>query len=324
MLIDQNILLFLWRWKLVSGTAIAAKFFPKLSNHAANWHLSQLKKYNLIYPYNLNTKEAKVLWGLTSHGFKVAKESLSSLSEDGFRSEHQIHDYYVTAFHLGDWLGQCPPECDIFSEQELRRYNIENYPDWVPKTSIHRPDGYWNVSLPEGMATIAVEVELKLKTSQAYQVVAKFYRDQPDVFRVVWLVPSKSHATAIRDRLSAGAPQNIGIHSFVLKEEFLNLGWQAPIHFGNEAGKPLAHLLGQRDSKTVQKFWTFSMLDTRKFPHLSQLYARFSDSPFSALGRHRLSYDPSPSETDFRTRSLPPTNTTVPKTVIPGGTNNEN
>ncbi len=323
MVIDRNILVFLWRWKLVSGTAIAAKFFPKLSNHAANWHLSELKKHNLIYPYNLNNKEAKVLWGLTAKGFKEIKDELPALSEEGFRSEHQIHDYYVTAFHLGDWLGDPSKECEMFSEQELRRYALDHYPSWVPKNSIHRPDGYWNVSLPEGMATIAVEVELKLKTSQDYRVTAMFYRDEPEIYRVVWLVPKIDHASKIREALAEGSPNNIGIHTFILKEEFLNSGWLAPIHFGIETGKSLSFLLGQRDSKTIQKVWTFSMLDTRQFPHLSQLYARFSDSPFSALGRHRLSYDPSPSETNFQTRSLPPTNPTVSTTVKPGGTDHE-
>ncbi len=314
MIIDHNILVFLWRWKLVSSTGLAAKFFPTLTNHGVNWHLLGLQRHGLIYPYNLNSPEAKVLWGLTTKGFKKAKEHLPALVEDGFRSEHPLHDFYVTAFHLGDWVGQIPEKCDLFTEQELRRLAVDQYPDWVPKTTIHRPDGYSLVSLPEGLAAIALEVELKMKTSSAYEVVAKFYRDQPEVYRVVWLVASTSNATTIRDRLQKGSQQNIEIHNFVLKDDFLAMGWQASVCFGSDAGKSVSFLLGERDQQTTKKVWSFAVLDTRKSPRISEFYARFSNSPFSALGRHRQSITP-PHTNSISDRSLPPTNNPVSKTT---------
>ncbi len=315
MTIDHEILVFLWRWKLVSSTGLAGRFFPNLTSQGVNWHLLGLQKHNLIYPYNVNSKEAKVLWGLTVKGFKLAKQSLPALVEDGFRSEHQIHDFFVTAFHLGDWLNQVPRECDVFSEQELRRYNVEQYPEWVPKTTIHRPDGYWLVSLPAGLGTIALEVELKLKTPNFYEVVAKFYRDQPEIFRVVWLVASESNGKSIRDRLQKGSPHNIGIHNFVLKEDFLKMGWQAPIRFGSQTGNSVSFLLGDRDQQTTKKVWSFAVLDTRKSPRISELYAQFPNLPFSALGGHTQSITPPHTNSISDRCSLPPSNNPISKTT---------
>ena len=54
-----------------ASTGLAGRFFPNLTSQGVNWHLLGLQKHNLIYPYNLNSKEAKVLWGLTAKGFKV-------------------------------------------------------------------------------------------------------------------------------------------------------------------------------------------------------------------------------------------------------------
>lgn len=288
MRVDPEILLFLWRWKLVSASAIATRFFPHLTNSAANMRLERLKNQKLIYPFHLNTKEAKVLWALTSKGFQMAKEHLPELSEDGFRSEHPLHDFYVTAFHLGEWLRQSPESCDLFSEQELRRLSVDDYPSWVPKNTIHRPDGYWRVSLPEGLGTMAVEVELKLKSATAYGVTAKFYRDQPNIFRVVWLVRTKAIAKSLRERLQKGSPDNIQIHTFVLLEDFVQHGWQASIQFGFEQAKPLSYLFGQRDDKSLEKYSVFSMLDTRKTPYAFTSYFALAKPSILPLGTHSI------------------------------------
>lgn len=285
MRIDHDILFFLWRWKLVSASALAAKFFPGIADVSANKRLWKLERVGLVHAYRLHDREAKVLYGLTTKGFKALNERLPELVEEGFRSEHQFHDYYVTALHLGEWLIAVPPLCDIFSEQELRRLHPDNYPEWVPKTTIHRPDGYWRVSLPEGVGTIALEVEMKLKSSHAYGVTAKFYRDQPKIFRVLWLVQSSSNAAFIRDRLEKGAPENIGIHQFVLKEEFLTQGWNASLHLGSEAGKTVSFLLGDRREKTGKIYSVFFLLETRKYPRVSSSYGTFSKTAISPLGR---------------------------------------
>lgn len=282
---NHDILHFLWRWKLVSASALSAKFFPGVTDSGANKRLFNLERKRIIHAYRFHDREAKVLFGLSARGFKVLKDDLPELVEVGFRSEHPFHDFLVTAIHLGEWLVSTPPQCDLFSEQELRRCHVDNYPDWVPKTTIHRPDGYWRVSLPEGQGTVALEVEMTLKTPHWYGVVAKFYRDQPKIFRVVWLVQSASQASSIRDRLQKGSPENIGIHHFVVKEDFLSLGWQALLRFGSEAGKSVAFLLGNRSGKTTEKYSVFSLLETRKFPRVSSSYSSFSKSSFSLLGR---------------------------------------
>ncbi len=283
MRVDRNILVFLWQWKLVSSTAIAARFFPGLTSSGANMRLEHLRKLKLIHPYYMNTTEAKVLWSLTVRGFKEAKLALPRLMEDGFRSEHPLHDFYVTAAHLGEWLVGAPADCAMFSEQQLRRYNPDHYPDWVPKTTLHRPDGYWKIQLPQGRVIAALEVELNPKTESRYGVVAQFYKDQREISRVIWVVPSESIASAIRDALKSSSPLNIGMHTFILLGDFLSQGWQAPIIFGFEAGEPLSCLLLHAHRESFEKSCVFSMLDTRKWPSVTRSSCKTANSSISLL-----------------------------------------
>ena len=283
MRIDRNILLFLWRWKLVSSTGLAAHFFPNMSVSGVNMRLETLRKLKLIYPYYMNTTEAKVLWSLTSKGFKEAKVLLPSLREDGFRSEHSLHDFYVTAMHIGEWLGGAPSGCELFSEQQLRRFTPEHFPKWVPNDTLHRSDGYWKIQLPEGTLVAALEVELNPKTESRYGVVAQFYKDQREISRVIWVVPTKAAASAIRSALKSSSPSNIGMHTFILLPDFLSRGWQAPIIFGFEAGEPLSCLLVHTHRESFEKSFVFSMLDTRKWPAVPRPSGVSTDSSISLL-----------------------------------------
>lgn len=300
MKVDRDILLFLWRWKLLSSSAIAARFFPGATSSGANKRLERLRRHNLIYPFNMNSNEAKVLWSLTSKGFREARVRLPELSETGFRSEHPLHDYYVTAIHLGEWLTRIPQGCDLFSEQELRRYSPDNFPGWVPTNTLHRSDGYWKIRLPEGNLVAALEVELNLKTKPKYGVVAQYYKDQPNISRVIWVVETSADARKIRDALKASSPSNIGIHTFILLPDFLSRGWDAPIQYGFEEGRPLSCLLRFDSGETQENSSAFSLLDTRKWPSVSEPSANFSKEPISLLARHGRALPHSQSEHDFQ------------------------
>lgn len=286
MRVDRELLVFLWRWKLVSSTGLAARFFPGLTNSGANMRLEDLRKQRLIFPYYMNTTEAKVLWGLTSQGFKEAKVVLPKLAEEGFRSEHPLHDFYVTAMHLGEWLSEMPEGCDIFSEQELRRFEPKHYPKWVPNNTLHRPDGYWKITLDEGTVIAALEVELSTKGETRYGVVAQFYKDQPEIGRVIWLVRTKGNAQTIYEQLKSASPSNIGMHTFVLLSDFLTMGWQAPIINGFEKGEPVSCLLRHTDRKSFENSFVFSMLDTRKTPAIQKPLNESAKSSISLLAGH--------------------------------------
>lgn len=286
MRIDREILVFLWRWKLVSSSAIATRFFPGLSNSGANMRLEDLRKQKLIFPYYMNTTEAKVLWALTSKGFKEAKAVLPKLVEDGFRSEHPLHDFYVTAMHLGEWLGGTPGGCELFSEQELRRIDPNQIPSWIPSPSLHRPDGYWKISLYEGMVIAALEVELNTKGESRYGVVAQFYKDHPGVGRVIWMVRTQGNARTIFEQLKNASPSNIGMHTFILLSDFLTMGWEAPIIYGFEKDEPVSCLLRYADRKSFEKSFVFSMLDTRKTPAIQKPLLDSENSSISLLAGH--------------------------------------
>lgn len=86
--------------------------------------------------------------------------------EVGYKSENKEHDFWVTAIHLGDWLYQIPIGSALCSEQQLRRLHRDHYPEWVPKSTDHRPDGWWNINCgrPNNKSLIALEVELSRKS----------------------------------------------------------------------------------------------------------------------------------------------------------------
>ena len=145
----------------------------------------------------------------------------------------------------------------------------------------------------------ALEVELNLKTKPKYGVVAQYYKDQQNVSRVVWIVETITDATKIRDALKASSPSNIQIHTFILLPDFLSQGWDAPIRYGFEQGQSLSCLLRFDSGETREKSSVFSLLDTRKWPSVSEPSANFSKEPISLLARHSRALPHSQSEHDF-------------------------
>lgn len=293
MIDDFEILIFLWRWKLVSTAAIGARFFQGRAAISPYLRLSSLKKLGLVRYQYFEIDRIVAAWTLTAKGFKVIRPLLPQLREDGFRSEAILHDWITTAIHLGEWLPSQPDGTDLFSEQQMRRLSLDDYPAWIPRTDLHRPDGYWRVRLPQGVGTVALEVELSTKYPHNYRAVADFYRDHPRIFRVVWLTDTLHTAKTIQSRLRDGAPSHIGIHNFVLKADFFRLGWNALLKLGAESNRPLAFLLGSESITRPAHGHLRDLLDLRKAPHRSRTYtAEQHDRIRHRLGVSRLFQSP--------------------------------
>jgi len=263
---DLRVLEFLWRWKLASTSAIGAKFFNLNLKNAYN-RLNDLERAEVV-EIRSDEKLKRFAWAITQKGFKAIRDELPALREEGFRSEHIHHDFLVTAFHLGDWLVSIPEGAKLFSEQQLRRLLIDDYPAWIPKTEIHRPDGYWGLPGSDKIVPVALEVEIHRKGPASYEVLGEFYSDQNEIFRVIWLVPSVAAARRIQSKFRQTTTIRNNIHNFILIPNFVNHGWLCPIVLGPETGKTLSDFLhsvpGEKPVKRGETFTAQHLLNTKK------------------------------------------------------------
>ncbi len=265
---EINILIFLWRWKLVSNAALTCKkFFPNAGSRRGYNRLQELKREGLI-EVRYDAKLQNFAWALSKKGFTAIREFLSPLREEGYKSENFEHDLLVTMFHLGDWLLEAPSDVRVFSEQELRRTAFPEYPWWVPKTTLHRPDGYTGFIKGDRDIVLAIEIECSRKKPLCYELVAGFYRDLTAVHRVLWLVPSTDRAKNIQTIFMQSARSRSTIHNFILIPDFMNRGWRSQIVVGPEAGQTVTEfydlLPREKGVKSTGPFTTPLLLNTKR------------------------------------------------------------
>lgn len=242
--VDCDLLLFLWRWKLLSTAALSARFFSKLKPHSAYKRIQKLRRKSLITAVS-DAHGEKFLWSLTRKGFQSITSFLPLLREEGFKSENPEHDFLVSAVHLGDTLFDHASGQDIFSEQELRRVHPDFFPSWVPSSAVHRPDGYWRFGGDSSREAIALEVELSPKKDCDYHAVSKFYGRCLGVRRVVWVCGSETLARRVHSRLLEPEKGAKDQHSFFLVSDFEKLGWGALCKFGFACGENLRSIIGR-------------------------------------------------------------------------------
>ena len=121
--LDKLILEDLWKWKFLTTAATVGLHFPNLSPSYAHRRLLTLKKERLIRWLYLGGDHGRSFaWTLTKKGFDAIQPLPFPLKEKGFRSESVEHDHCTTAIHLGEWLYGMPKGCEVFTEQQLRRY----------------------------------------------------------------------------------------------------------------------------------------------------------------------------------------------------------
>lgn len=286
--IGVPLVMFLWKWKLVSTAALVKKFFPKHHPYSGYNRLILLKRAGLI-SFRTNPRGEYYIWSLAKSGFNAIQDLLPALKEEGYASEASTHDWLTTAFHLGEWLVETPSGVETFSEQQLRRIDPEHYPLWVPKDLSHRPDGYWHRSIRGVDRTIALEMEISRKKASEYQGIGSFYGEQSQISRVLWVVRSKKDATEIERQLAKAPGSRTQIHSFVLLKPFLQNGWSAKIEHG--PGMDLTILSFLEKALAISEnvnvvysscnYTTSTLLETRKTGNISGTSGNRSKVDFS-------------------------------------------
>lgn len=161
---DYTCLKYLWFWKVATTTFLKYGVYKNKNMERAYRRLLQLEKRRLIQSIS-NRDQSGVFWTLTDKGFKEIQFNHTKLIEYGYATEHMAHDFWVTAIHQAGWILRKPDTSAYFTEQQLRRFDKVSFPDWVPDSVIHRPDGYWKTDLsqPNSKSLVALEVELNKK-----------------------------------------------------------------------------------------------------------------------------------------------------------------
>jgi hypothetical protein len=265
---EIQILIFLWKWKIVSNAALSSqRFFPNAGVKRAYNRLLDLKHANLI-EVRADLKLQNYAWILTRKGFQAIKEFIPDLREDGFKSENFEHDMLVTMFHLGDWLIDRPKNVTLFAEQEIRRIEFDHFPDWVDRSDLHRPDGYFKISNDVETKIIAIEVELNRKRPDDYYSMGSFYSTLNKIDRVLWLIPNVDSINRLQIHLNQTHSNTHDKHNFILKAHFQKHGWKARILKGAEAGLTVREFMDLAlRRKGVESTWTSTsrlLLNTRK------------------------------------------------------------
>lgn len=257
---DYQMLIHLFRWKCATTSHLQAKYYSAASTGVAYERLYKLQKNGFIK--SVCTVDGKHhLWILTDQGFNLTKSFLGyGLEQDGFRSEHLNHDFWVSCLHQGDWCLSTPSVVEFFTEQELRRVPYADYPDWMPKYSNHRPDGYWKIL----DHLFALEVEISIKSPCEYSEFGDFYQ-RDKIHGVIWVVKTIRDAKYIYSKLEIIHKKRDPKHHFYLISDFVENGWQMKCVKGAKIGQSLASVFDgiiQVQSSIFRG--SFFLLDTRK------------------------------------------------------------
>ena len=268
---DMKCLWMLWRWKLLSTSAIHQLAYAKRSVYGCYIRLLDLQDKDFVISTG-SWDQKTIVWHLGDDGYKALSTQFKVPVENGFRSENKDHDFWVSAIHLGEWLKGSPDDCANFTEQELKKIALPDYPKWVPHTKEHRPDGWWKIGLGKHNreSLIALEVELSKKSPQDYCDVGAFYSNTIDVCQVIWVVRSESYKKYILGHLQKGSSTQASEHSFVLLDHYIQSQWQSQIIDGKHQGKKLIEILKAPLQNEGKTFCANFALDVRKYPMISR------------------------------------------------------
>lgn len=264
---DMNCLWLLWRWKLLTTSAIHQLAYSGRSDYGCYIRLLDLESKDFVISTS-SWDQKTIVWHLGDEGYKALSTQFKVPVSSGFRSENKDHDFWVSAIHLGEWIKGTPDKCTNFTEQELRRIEIDSYPSWVPHTKEHRPDGWWKIGIDKhnSESLIALEVEFSKKSPTAYNDVGSFYSNNISVCQVIWVVKSKSDINYILNHLKTGSSTGASEHSFITLDQYIQTQWQSEIVAGKDQGKKLYELLTMPSQLEGNIFWANVALDVRKRP----------------------------------------------------------
>lgn len=269
---DSKILHFLWKWKVASTATVHEAVGRPLTPYSTYKTLERLARQKYITTGEAVEQNFKS-WTLTDRGFSAIRPSLGELCEEGFGSEHLWHDRNVLALQLGEWVTHQLPIVTHFTEQEMRRRAVENYPNWLPASKTHRPDGYTRIESEKKDWLLAFEAEIWPKALGTYEATLRFYQMMKQIDRVYWLIGDRRVKDLILRARTCVGENSQNFHLFIDMEEYISAGWNATVT--NECSvsvgtfrENMQAICGEHYGKHVGQKWGQSSVtvhyDTRK------------------------------------------------------------
>ena len=232
----------IWKWKVLSYTAAKKICFDDISHKRYYKKIRRLISEGYIIERDGSDLDFSVLQ-LSKKGFEYLKYDLGFLKENRFAAQSVAHDYWGTAFQLGEFAINPRPDVEFFTEQELQCSDDSLLPDWVPKSRDHFPDGFTRIKNEKFDSVFAIEVDLNLKPLIRYQKSGYYYDgldSRTDV--VFWLCDGFRLMERIFECLNSAKLRRFETHHFVLLDDFKKLGWQAPVRSGREKNKTVREI----------------------------------------------------------------------------------
>ncbi len=223
---DIEILQYIWKWKLSSTESIHEAINKIHSPYTTYKILEKLERSDYISS-QFDVVDRFNVWQLTSKGFLVLRARMKPLIEEGYLSENHYHDRLVQAFHLGEWCSYNLPQIEFWSEQEMRRHDQADYPEWVPGSKDHRPDGYTRIRSEIKNLVLAFEVELSCKRPALYEKTLDYYKHARNIYRVYWLAKNQETKDVILRARACINEESTNYHLFVDLDDYIKNGWDA-------------------------------------------------------------------------------------------------
>lgn len=240
--LQVDILIFLWRWKLANFMVLKTSLAPNKSYWKFYQRLRQLAREGYISE-EMDMGFKSTVWILTKKGFNFLYGRSDQLEQSRFKVQSMNHDYWGTAFHLGDFVFGLPQNVELVTEQEINAKSFESLPPWIPQSKTHIPDGLTRIKKNEAFSVVAFEVETSQKTTERYDTMIYFLDKSPEIQLVFWLCETERIIQKITSQIIVFNRNNISKHNFILKSDFQKLGWQSPIRWGGKATKNIAQVM---------------------------------------------------------------------------------
>jgi hypothetical protein len=248
--VEVEVLKFIWKWKLANMLtlkfAVAPaksiwKFYQGLRRLLAEGYLKEISDSGAEIP----------LWTLTKKGFNFINGGNEALREERYQPQSVTHDYWASAFHLGDFIYGTPARVEMISEQELNAHDPECMKDWVPKGREHIPDGLTLIKMDMKNVVLAFETELSPKTLARYEDMIRYLDHHDEIDLVFWLCADDYLIERITTKIVTLPRRQKAKHNFVRLNDFQKLGWRSPIVWGSKTKQTVREIMGQYGVNTL-------------------------------------------------------------------------
>jgi len=241
---------FVWKHKVAGLALIALQFSDIAKPNAVYRRVSKLIATGYLKYLHLPDLNGFAV-SLTRKGFKRIEDEVDCDKKANYRSNSPTHDFIVSVFIVGLEKLYSPYFSSIYSENELICSSKEWYPGGVPKTEVHRPDGYLLIGDNSTSSVIAVEVEWSRKNKTRYDLLAEFYANRDKVCGF-WIAATRSIGTNIANAL-AKYPKLRNRHIIFVWEDILKDDWDAACFNGVPSELTIANFLQQNIDKNREK-----------------------------------------------------------------------